>query len=518
MVRNLVRSRFSPSRDQLILVLVAKHFSENKHYVGTMAVTEMSNDAVASNTDRFDSSAFAKNDFDKPLVDTGLNEFIEDEDFDFGDFTAAEIDTAATDAIDNRESLSTTNIGQMPRPEVNGGFVQSMWPDTPASDTGIDFGDFATADVAISDNADKLGEDLNLEANVGLFQEAYMDESPKIENATDFLKSKSQVEPEPHDDDDHQSGDFSAARTHTHRDENLTNGGSNGSHRKTTNEAQCIEALPDNDELKFLSLIRLRWVEAANLLPSVLIRRSTTESETGVDAVVDPTRVFDSNIGFVTPVSGERKQRIHRSLQLMSMLTKGGSHFSVVATWLLTFGIVLDTLSRGHLVLNKSLSFAADEKQEVQHLVESMIHALGEFVRVARNIVATIGDLLLLDVSTELTPGSWDSSWFHLSFLKTALEIEAIWSQLEADSAILGCMTKKVTQFPLDDLPTIRRRGAEVAATESTVCHFTLQPLKASVTNSSTLSPVQFDGFTYMAVAANFITNHLLAQENGLNR
>mmetsp|Transcript_22873 Transcript_22873/g.49828 ORF Transcript_22873/g.49828 Transcript_22873/m.49828 type:complete len:147 (-) Transcript_22873:123-563(-) len=135
-----------------------------------------------------------------------------------------------------------------------------------------------------------------------------------------------------------------------------------------------------------------------------------------------------------------------------------------------------------------------------------MVRGLAEYMRVARSIVASIGDVLLLDDSAALTVDTWASTWCSLSVLEKAVAVETRWTELQ----------KQLTKTPLDALsisaPSVEEIRSEANANANGAnrdggnCHLTLQPLLEKY-KSTTREEVSFQGKRFMACSANFLAN-----------
>jgi hypothetical protein len=106
----------------------------------------------------------------------------------------------------------------------------------------------------------------------------------------------------------------------------------------------------------------------------------------------------------------------------------------------------------GSLLLEEASGLSSAEKRMVQQALETMVFGLGEFVRVARLIAASIGDLLMLDDTALLTIDTFASSWCSMAMLNGYLEIEKLWKDVEKLGKLLGLSPKADSPFPLESL------------------------------------------------------------------
>mmetsp|Transcript_21354 Transcript_21354/g.52942 ORF Transcript_21354/g.52942 Transcript_21354/m.52942 type:complete len:143 (+) Transcript_21354:42-470(+) len=131
-----------------------------------------------------------------------------------------------------------------------------------------------------------------------------------------------------------------------------------------------------------------------------------------------------------------------------------------------------------------------------------MIKGLAEYMRVARSIVASIGDLLLLDESALLTVDTWASTWCSLSLLQTALECEQTWKEFQ-DLIRTTSLDATIRAVTLEEIRNAHQHDDDEA---SSFCQLTLQPLQ-TIHKHSTQAEVSFQGKSFMACSANFIAN-----------
>jgi hypothetical protein len=160
----------------------------------------------------------------------------------------------------------------------------------------------------------------------------------------------------------------------------------------------------------------------------------------------------------------------------------------------------------GSVLLEEASGLSSAEKKLVHKALETMVFGLGEFVRVARLIASSIGDLLMLDDTALLTIDTFASSWCSMAMLKGYFEVEKLWKNVEKLGKLLGLSPKAGSTFPLESIVEIRRRAA-AAKSSDVLCQFTLQPLLKADVGKSTKAPVKWKGQPFMACTANFLVH-----------
>jgi hypothetical protein len=171
-------------------------------------------------------------------------------------------------------------------------------------------------------------------------------------------------------------------------------------------------------EIKRVMLIREHISRQSDQLPES-IRRSLMPPEHHINL----EECFDANIGMEIPLSEERQNRAKRCAHLLSLLTIDGCRLASTF-WEQSFTIVKNELKTAVLLLEEALSVPSDEKHLTKSALQIFVNGLAEYVRVVRSIVATIGDLLMLDPSAFFTVDTFSSSWQSVPLLHDALEIE----------------------------------------------------------------------------------------------
>ncbi|GAX26955.1 hypothetical protein FisN_9Lh259 [Fistulifera solaris] len=256
------------------------------------------------------------------------------------------------------------------------------------------------------------------------------------------------------------------------------------------------EELLKNPEYKNLVMLR-EFVEKASLRLPEAIRVQSNGGH------VDFSNCFEANIGIEVPVSEARKKRIQRSIQIMVLLSS--SHSKLASTyWQQAMTVARDEISLGSIVLGDAAGFTKSIQDAVRPKLETYVAGLGEFVRVCRSIVATVGDLLMLHPSSLFTIDTFSSSWCSLSLLKDYTQIENDWKTVEELAVKCGVERKK--EFDLETISAMRLSGTLAAVADDQLCQFTLQPLTYDGV-LLTKSPVVFHNGRHMACAANFVSH-----------
>ena len=133
------------------------------------------------------------------------------------------------------------------------------------------------------------------------------------------------------------------------------------------------------------------------------------------------------------------------------------------------------------------------------------ISGIGEIVRVVRMIVATIGDMLMLDPSSLFTVDTFASSWCSLAILKDALEIERMWKSISDEASKFGLPKSALPVIAtISELRALSSSSTDTTSAPDQLCQFTLQPF---VHGSKTAVQVKWGERYFMACAANFLAN-----------
>ena len=133
------------------------------------------------------------------------------------------------------------------------------------------------------------------------------------------------------------------------------------------------------------------------------------------------------------------------------------------------------------------------------------ILGLGEFVRISRSIMASMRDILCLDINSEVLESS--SDWTKGKFFTNTLCIEEAWGNICSKALDLGVLSETPQ---LESIDEIRSHYLNLASGEQDdLCQLTLQPLNNDGKSQGTKSTVKWDGKQYMSCAANFLANRL---------
>ncbi len=216
---------------------------------------------------------------------------------------------------------------------------------------------------------------------------------------------------------------------------------------------------------------------------------------------VDLGECFEVHIGLHPPMDLKKKQRMERAIQILEILSKMNHNYGSLY-WEQVIKVVRDELANGHIVMKEARTLSASELAGVSHALVSMVVGLAEFVRVERSIVATIGDMLMLDPNALLTVDTMASTWCSLSILEMVLEIELEWKNLLSEFHSLIPSSEAIDAPALDE---IRSDVLEWFPNDN-LCELTLQPL-LSQNESTTKAQVSWKGGKLMACSGNLLAN-----------
>jgi hypothetical protein len=235
----------------------------------------------------------------------------------------------------------------------------------------------------------------------------------------------------------------------------------------------------------------------ATLLPEVLLRQTGSPGHR-----LDLGECFEVNIGLDLPLDKDRKKKTDRCIQLLELLST--SHTKLASTyWPQVLTVIRDELTVGISLLEETKKLPSRDVAHVRQPIHSMISGLSEYVRVSRSIVATVGDLLMLDPSALLTIDTWSSSWCSIGMIENALEIEKLWKnvqQIFRNVTLLGSPTDNDTS-----LQVARATSAE-RYPSIRLCQLTLRPLSNHDKNT-TKSPVEWKEKAFFACSANILAH-----------
>ncbi|GKY97316.1 hypothetical protein MPSEU_000690000 [Mayamaea pseudoterrestris] len=238
--------------------------------------------------------------------------------------------------------------------------------------------------------------------------------------------------------------------------------------------------------------LRAQFISLSLQLPGAFLHKASGSDQ------VNFADCFDANIGTDQRLSSEQLSRIKRALHLMEMLAT--THTKLTSTyWDQALSVIHDELLVATTLLDEAKAMPSSDLALVASKLEVFVHGLGEYVRIARLIAATIGDLLLLDPTALLTSDTLETSWCSVSLLKKVLDIEQMWSNIERVANNLCLASKQNCNHRLASIVEMR---TPVTNQDTRLCQFTLQPL---TDDANTLSTVAWGGRDYVACAANFL-------------
>jgi len=177
------------------------------------------------------------------------------------------------------------------------------------------------------------------------------------------------------------------------------------------------------------------------------------------------------------------------------------SEANIYIYWFQAMVIIRDELVMGLFLFEeaKGLPIACD-REKVCPSLGIFLRGLGEYVRIVRSIIATIGDLMCLDPLVEFSPTPVATIWADLAILNQAVEVETLWAKILKVTCDLGLIPapaiETVTEMRLTNSPV---EGGPL-------CRLTLQRL-SSRNSGTTKAQVYWEGKDYMACSANFWFN-----------
>jgi hypothetical protein len=235
----------------------------------------------------------------------------------------------------------------------------------------------------------------------------------------------------------------------------------------------------------------------AALLPEVILRQTGSPGHH-----LDLGECFEVNIGLDLPLDTDRKKKTDRCIHLLELLST--SHTKLASTyWPQVLTVIRDELTVGISLLEETKKLPSRDVAHVRQSLDTMISGLSEYVRVSRSIVATLGDLLMLDPSALLTIDTWASTWCSIGMIENALEIEKLWKnvqQISRNVTLSGSAIDKDTS-----LQVARATSAE-RCPSNRLCQLTLQPLSNHDKNT-TKSPVEWKEKAFFACSANILAH-----------
>ena len=183
-----------------------------------------------------------------------------------------------------------------------------------------------------------------------------------------------------------------------------------------------------------------------------------------------------------------------RCVELMRVLCM--PHSKSVTYWVQSITKMHDEITMGLILLEESKGLPPHDRIPVDKALSIMLLGFGEYIRVLRSIVATIGDLMCLDPLTEFSRKNVTTIWGGLALLHQVLEVETAWAKTQHVSRDLG-----LSSVLIDSVMEIRRMRLNSGA----LCGLTLQRLSDS--SETTKARVEWGGQVFMACSANFWSN-----------
>ena len=279
-----------------------------------------------------------------------------------------------------------------------------------------------------------------------------------------------------------------------------------GAFEASVPSATSIQASPEHREIKAGFVVesdedwiwtRGQIILMANNLPKPL--RQTSHG------LVDFGACFDANIQQKFPLSESRIHQIIRSVNLMDRLSSSqGEELSLY--WVQLLRVVKTELVNGAAILQDASTLDPGDLAFILKNLKMYLCGLKEFVRVSRCIIATVSDLLLLDVFTMLSNEALALSFQSNNLAVEAYEIEQLWEKIYAYDTRLGMGAIESISNRLEDMVEIRSRLFDNAI-DSVLCDFTLQPLPNPIKIDSTQNVFTWSDKTYIVCAANLLSN-----------
>ena len=479
----MVDTGASTEADQEILSTVAESTPEESPQMGTETGVDLfgsfnapqvaQGGKMTENTGVFDAFAPEESDIDG-RISVGYN--IPQQSPEFGDFG----DAPPFDVEDDFEDFDNVPKQSADNDFGDFGAANAATTDDAGDDFGApqqnaadDFGDFVATNIATTDNAE---DDFS---NFGHFS--------GFENNESEVKPSSDENPLPHDD----FGEFDAVPTQNGFSDD---DGDDWEAFQNTSQTQPPQEIDPQTE----DLLKLRdnILATTTHIPESLLQCLGTNA-----GHVDFMSCFEANIGVEIPVSSERKNRVGRCLQVTKMLSSYRSKLAA-AYWTAALSVAKYELSNGISLCNEAKALKKKERSIVSGPFGTYVNGLGEMIRVIRMIVATIGDMLMLDATSLFTVDTFASSWCSLSILKEALEIERMWKLITDEVSKLGLSKTGIPN--ISTIPELRLVSANFCASPDLLCQFTLQPFAKGI---PTAMQVEWGNGHFAACAANFLAN-----------
>ena len=416
------------------------------------------------------------------------------EDDDFGAFSGvdASLDSKPEtlfDASEQLEGTDTNTFGDYGEAQLNkaSGTVAKRRdnPNTfgspnPTVDAGDDFGDFSapTSTLTGVEGTDDFGDFSNFNAAESVSNDTTGQPEADVQSVDRSFDGFS---------------DFDAVPTHNALSDD------SGDEWDAFQEASQPSTPKRNDpETENLLKIRQLILSAVAHVPESLLQCLGANG-----GHVDFANCFEANIGVEIPISSERKKRMQRCLQIATLLSSDRSKLAS-AYWTAAISTAKDELSLGFSLCIEAKNLTKKERLAVLPSLYTYIRGLSEILRVIRMIVATIGDLLMLDATSLFTVDTVASSWCSLAILKEVLEIEDLWKSISDEFSKISMEDKVAKKLNIASISDLRELSSVTTASPNQLCQFTLQPISEGC---ETVVAVQWGNRCFMACAANFLAN-----------
>ena len=449
----------------------------------------------------------AEGDYFGDFGTTELSTSVEQNVDDLGEFKS-EISSPVDGNYDNTRSGEEDLFGAFGNAEPNPPIEQTAERSQPG---GVEeFGDFGSAGfiAPVEQKANDVPPEE--EDDFGDFGSAKF--SPPLEQQTDIVQTES--------DDDF--GDFTVVETSQTNgpgsDENLSDFASfedssppfdhlqQASQPTAMNkdgewgDFENISAPSTKNEFTEEARTRDRVRSLALQLPDCVLRKAGVSGDH-----VDLGESYENNVGIKSSMTEASRRRTQRCIQVLGSMTSTDNSKLASTFWAQVFDVVNEELEQAKRLLIETVSFSSEGWSEIRAPLSVMVRGLAEYMRVTRSIVASIGDVLLLDESAMLTVDTWTSTWCSLSVLEKALDCEKKWKEIQ----------NQLIRTPLGAVDTVSVEKIRSEANSphagtrdnaNAFCHLTLQPLREK-NKDTTTDQVSFQGNSFMACSANFLAN-----------
>lgn len=445
---------------------------------------------------------------------------------DFGDFGSARVTSSVvSESYDNGQSVGANDFGDFGSAEVTAPLKHDIQPERED-----DFGDFGSAGFPTSPEQNPSSsrpEDFGapVEQRVDGVHPPVAEEDFGDFGSAEFVSPGESDDKLTSDEDFEEFGDFTVVEAPENSPSESEAGFGDfstfqdASYNDTSQPEQARQSSLANNDMKnddwgdFENVsapsvestssvaeeikIRDRIRSLALQLPQSVLRKSGVSGDH-----VDLGEAFEVNVGIKSSMTGSNRRRAYRCIRVLESLTSKDNSKLASTFWVQIFDVVNEELEQAKILLTEAESFSSNEWSEIKAPLYVMIQGIAEYMRVTRSILASIGDLLLLDESAILTVDTWVSTWCSLSILEKALESETKWKDIQKQ------LTN--TPMPVVTLSTIQEIRSDATRSQvgsvDTLCHLTFQPLRKK-DKSTTKEEVSFQGKQFMACSANFLAN-----------